>query len=267
MAQKYSTALVNLLTGGRNLRSVFDNCLLRFLSGAAPADADAAETGTLLCIVSLASAWVYATGQLDKPTVDNWYFTVPNGPTAGNSVAVAISLDGVNGTYTYTATGTDGGTAGTAAYMDRIADVINQAQRPVRAIGFSGGQSAGVMVSPVIRGLNMTLVDGGGNYTVLPYNPITFSRPNTLQFGPPTLGVISKLTEAWTGVNITNGVAGYFRLVLPNDTFAGDTAFTMPRVQGSVGTSGADLNLDSVQFVTSAVTTITAFSIQEPTSA
>jgi hypothetical protein len=273
MAQKYSTCLVNLLVGGRNLRSILDNCVLKIYTGAAPADADAQETGTVLCIVSLSGAWngTAAAGTTgDAPSVDEWYFPIPinaGKPTAGKSFQVVLQLDGINGTYEYDCVASDA-TGATAQFVDRLANMINQAQRPVRAIGISGPADQIVAVSPVVRGLGMTLIDGGGTGdTIVPVHALTKTRPNTLQFGPPTLGVISKLAEAWTGTNLATGVAGYFRLVLPNDTGLQDAALTMPRVQGSVGTSGADMNLDSVQFVISATTTISAFSIQEPTSA
>jgi hypothetical protein len=264
MAQFYSMALVNLLTGGMTLREILDNFVIRILSGAAPANADAAETGTLLCIVSNNSGAVGATA---APLLDDWFFTIPGmGPTAGKSVAVAISVDGVNATYTYTITGTDGSTGGTAAALDRVANAINRSGSPVHALGFSGPSDAVVLVSPVLRGVGMTLVDGGGNDTVTPTHRQTATRPNSLQFGPPTLGIISKLAaDVMTGVNLATGVGGYFRVVLPDDTFALDSAYAHPRIQGSVGTSGADMNLDSVQFNLSATTTISGFSLQEPT--
>jgi|GEM_PF-1420627 hypothetical protein len=266
MAQKYSTALVNLLTGGRSLRSILDNFVLQIYSGAAPADADAAPTGVLLCTVSLNSG---AAGATAEPSYDNWYFTIAVGVVGGQTVIPVISVDGITGSIPYTVYGTaDTSEAKKAA---RVANAINRAGRPVKAIGVSGpsGPSGMVSVHPVVRGLTMSVSDGGGNYAITQVQLAVASRPNTLQFGPPSAGIISKLSgDTWTGVNITNGVAGYFRLVLPDDTLAADvTPFTQPRVQGSVGTSGADLNLDSVQFVTSAVTTITGFSIQEPTSA
>jgi hypothetical protein len=267
MAQIYSTALVNMLTGGRNLRSILDNFVIRILSGAAPASADGAETGTLLCIVSKSSGFVLG-ATAPSPLIDDWYFTMAGmGPTAGKSIAIAISLDGVNGTYTYNITGTDGSTGGSAAAVDRIANMINQAQRPVRAIGFSGPADVVVLVTPTVRGLGMTLVDGGGNDTITPVHVQAAVRYNTLQLGPPVGGIISKLaSDTMTGTNLATGVAGYFRVVLPDDTFAIDSAISQVRVQGSVGTSGADMNLDSVQFNVSATTTISGFSIQEPTT-
>jgi hypothetical protein len=265
MAQLYSTCLVNLLTGGRTLRSILDNFVIRILSGAAPASADAAETGTLLCILSNASGAVGATA---LPLMDDWFFTIPGmGPTAGKSVKVAISVDGVNATYTYGITGTDGSTGGTAPALDRIANMINQALIPIDAMGFSGPNDSVVVVRPQLRGLGMTLADGGGDDAITPTHRQTATRPNSLQFGPPVAGLISKLAaDSITGLNVATGVAGYFRIVLPGDTAALDSVFNQVRIQGSVGTSGADMNFDSVQFNSGATSTLTGLSLQEPTS-
>ena len=267
MAQLYSTCLVNLLTGGRTLRSILDNFTIRILSGAAPASADAAETGTLLCILSNASAYAAAPGATAQPISDDWFFTVPVGPTAGKSVKVAISVDGVNATYTYGITGNDGSTGGTAPCLNRIANMITQALIPVEAMGFSGPADTAVIVRPQVRGLGMTLVDGGGDDTITPTHRQTATRPGTLQFGPPVAGLISKLAaDAITGLNLATGVAGYFRIVQVGDTGLLDSAYINVRIQGSVGTSGADMNFDSVQFNDGATSTLTGLSIQEPTS-
>jgi hypothetical protein len=266
MAQKYSTALVNLLTGGRNLRSILDDCVLRILSGPAPTDADQQETGTLLCIVSKSSLWI--SGETG-PSSENWYFGLPAlGPTAANVIGVNIDIDGSNTLLQYPIVAADTTITAVAA---KLANMINQSQRPVRAIaGPSGASGPLVGVSPIVRGLSMTLAAGTGTTgdSPTPTKIVAAARYNSLQFGPPVAGVISKLTaDTWTGVNLAAGVGGYFRLVLPGDSFGLDSAFVYARVQGSLGTSGADLNLDSVQFVVSATTTISGFALQEPMSA
>jgi hypothetical protein len=114
----------------------------------------------------------------------------------------------------------------------------------------------------------MDVYNATGDLAITPVEDIVSSRPSSLQFGPPTAGVISKRSgDTWTGVNVDDGVGGYFRLVFPGDPDTADSSYVYPRVQGSIGTSGADLNLNSVQFTTDATTTITNFSIQEKTSA
>jgi len=61
MAVKFSTGTLTRLlgkngtdTGADGLRGIFTNCVIRFYSGAQPATADAAPTGTLLGSVTIA---------------------------------------------------------------------------------------------------------------------------------------------------------------------------------------------------------------------
>jgi hypothetical protein len=78
-------------------------------------------------------------------------------------------------------------------------------------------------------------------------------------------GVLAKApAETWSGVNAATGTAGYFRHVASGDTGASST--TQARIQGSVGTVGADLNLTSVSLVSGATQTIDFYTVAEPTA-
>lgn len=78
-------------------------------------------------------------------------------------------------------------------------------------------------------------------------------------------GVISKdPAQIWRGVNAASGTTTFYRLELVGD--AGAASTTAPRVQGTVGTLGADLNLSSVALVASASQTIDFFSMALPTA-
>lgn len=77
-------------------------------------------------------------------------------------------------------------------------------------------------------------------------------------------GAITKtVAETWSGQAITNGTASFYRLVTPSDT--GGDSTTEARIQGTVGTSGADLNMTSVSLTTSTSYPVDAFSIALPT--
>ena len=52
MALKASTGLRNKLMDTGSLKSILAGGLIKVYGGAVPADADAAATGTLLCIIS-----------------------------------------------------------------------------------------------------------------------------------------------------------------------------------------------------------------------
>lgn len=77
-------------------------------------------------------------------------------------------------------------------------------------------------------------------------------------------GAITKnLSETWSKAAVATGTAAFFRLVAAGDTGASST--TEARVQGSVGTSGADLNLTTVSLVSATIYTVDSFSITLPT--
>lgn len=58
-------------------------------------------------------------------------------------------------------------------------------------------------------------------------------------------GVLTKSTsQAWKGTAIATDDAGYFRLQTKTDGEGAST--TLPRIQGVVGTTGADFNMSSV---------------------
>lgn len=55
MAQRFSTGLIAAMLSSGSFRTLMANGVLRFFTGAQPATADAAETGTLLLEVTIAS--------------------------------------------------------------------------------------------------------------------------------------------------------------------------------------------------------------------
>lgn len=88
---------------------------------------------------------------------------------------------------------------------------------------------------------------------------------NGLEFeDDPTDGVIEKsASETWSAVALATGTAGWFRFV-GNATDAGAASTVLPRIDGNVGVSGADLNFGSVAIVTGRTYTIDTFSLTLP---
>lgn len=87
------------------------------------------------------------------------------------------------------------------------------------------------------------------------------SPTNGLEFDAPTAGVLPKAAaETWQGNGIAAGTAGWFRFV-GNATDNGGSSTTLPRIDGSVGKSGADLNLSNITIAVGAPTTIDVFQI------
>ena len=82
--------------------------------------------------------------------------------------------------------------------------------------------------------------------------------------GTASAGSIPKNSgEIWSGLNVATGTAGYFRFVAAGDD--GTSSTTQVRIQGLVATSGADLNLSSVNLTSGGTQTVDSGSITLPT--
>lgn len=80
----------------------------------------------------------------------------------------------------------------------------------------------------------------------------------------PSNGVLSKdAAQIWRGVNVASGTATFFRLVADGDD--GSLSTTQPRIQGTVGVAGEDLNLSDVELVVDADQKLTYFVVNLPT--
>jgi len=97
-----------------------------------------------------------------------------------------------------------------------------------------------------------------------------------ISFDAPVDNVLSKAAaETWSGTGLTTGTAGWFRFYQYNTSYANSvtegqkddsSSKNNSRFDGSVSTSGADMNLSSVSVVSGVLVTIDAFSITMPES-
>jgi len=87
-----------------------------------------------------------------------------------------------------------------------------------------------------------------------------------LEFGDPALGVIAKCAdEVWSGLGLVAGTASWFRLVAnAEDLGAADTGYIYPRIDGTVGVSGADATISNTQIVVDAPYTVDTFQLTFP---
>jgi hypothetical protein len=77
-------------------------------------------------------------------------------------------------------------------------------------------------------------------------------------------GSISKASgETWSGVNAATGTATFYRHVAVGDD--GTSSTTQARMQGLVGTAGAELNLTSVSLNSGATQAIDYYTVALPT--
>jgi len=88
------------------------------------------------------------------------------------------------------------------------------------------------------------------------------SPTNGLTFAAAANGAVSK-SGTWSFVGIAAGTAGWFRLK-GNGVDEGGASTTLPRLDGSIAVSGADMNLSNIAIAIGAPTTIDSFTWTQP---
>jgi len=257
MAERISTGMRDAILGMK--RALLDDCVMKIYSGTAPASADDEVTGTLLVTVSKSSGTVSTTIR-SKP--DRWLFTIATGSTTGNTVKVNVTVDGVGPTtYTYTILATDTTDELVAEGVARMLNDIPQIEAICLGSVFA---PRSVVLQSRVFGLTLTIANGGGSYAIAPTQIEAGSRAatNSIYFAKPASGVMSKSTDTWSGTIAATGVAGYFRIVRPDDD--GLLSTTQKRLQGTISTSGAELNMGNTSLTATETHTVTTYSLTEP---
>jgi len=85
---------------------------------------------------------------------------------------------------------------------------------------------------------------------------------NGLTFASAASGAIAK-SGTWSFNAVATGTAGWFRFK-GNATDAGGSSTSLPRLDGTVATSGGDMNLSNISIVSGAPTTIDSFTFTVP---
>lgn len=266
MTVKYSQALLNAIMGGRGVREDLEDFVLDVYDGVCPTNPEDARIGTKLARYTLSGAAVAAT---DRSTVQSWLLTIASGGVNPNTVKLKLTIDGLaQATYTYTIQASGDGTEALInLHVARMLNDIPQLQAicdPTTPAIWVQCRIAGLAVGTAGAGL----IDGGGDKLVTVVAKTTNARVNTLQFGPPVAGVISKPTgDTWQcSSNLASGVAGYFTLCTPDDTGALDSTYVLKRVQGTLAAVGGDATIDPATITVAAVSTVISFSLTLPTS-
>lgn len=84
----------------------------------------------------------------------------------------------------------------------------------------------------------------------------------TLEASPGSATVNKPAGDIWSGTILASGVASYYRHVSASDTGASSTS--EPRIQGTVGTVGADLLIGDTNLTASALQGIDYYSVTLP---
>lgn len=256
MALRLSTGLRNFCLAGGSVKDALQGGKLLIYTGAQPATADTAPSGTLLATITAASgahtAEVLATGtvtlsgsagSVDTLTVDG----------------IAIIDAAVPFNTSLTLTAADLATAINDAASDpEYTATSSGAVVTIKAKRGSGAGPNGFVVASTVTTMTKTDVNMAGGVTAV----------NGVSFGSASAGVLAKLaSQIWSGVAGATGTAGWFRFVgAVADSGITDTTESDFRLDGAISTSGAQLNMSSTSIVSGATQTISSFPITLPTA-
>jgi hypothetical protein len=256
MTLRYSDAARNFLAAVGSYKDAFHGGKIEIYSGAQPATANAAVTGTLLCTITSGSASrtaeVLSTGNL----------TLTGGASGSVDTLTVNSVDILGGAVPFN-------TSLSQTAID-VAAKINAFKGLVRYTAIAVGAVVNIYALPgtgaspngfVVARTSTTITTTVGNMAS------GVAAVNGLLYGAPAAGVISKLaSQAWTGVNANSGTAGYFRAYgSVADAGALDAAAAFIREDGAISTSGAELNMTSTALTSGATTTISSWDRTFPT--
>lgn len=268
MALRLSTAARNAVMANQSLRTVMSNCVLKVYSGSQPASADNAPTGTLLCTYSASS------GAITREVLPTGSLTLSGTSGSADTFKLAVgggtAFDILGG-----AVASDGTVAGTATL---VAAAINNNPANIYVVASTNGAD-GVITLTGKRGIGATMngwVPSGTGTTISFGSAVNIgsgvagvTAVNALRWAyPAAAGVLSKLSsQTWSGVAAATGTAGWFRIeAAVTDSLGLDSSFLYPRIDGSVATSGAELNLSNLSITSGVTQLVDTFTLTLPTA-
>lgn len=255
MTVRLSTGARNAIAGALGFAGVFNKCSINIYSGTQPASADSAATGTLLGTVTLSSLPLTqesqasqtitvagASGSINTVTVGAVNI-IPDGavPFRTDAATTASDLcDAINRNGLFTAS-----VAGA---------VVTVKPRPGAGATYNGVAFA-TTVTTLTATVGAATLTGG------------VSPVNALSFNAPVAGVVSKPSGAvWSFLGVAAGTAGWFRVVgsVLDSGASISAAPYLARLDGSIATSGGDLNLSNTSIAVSSPNTIDSFAFTIP---
>lgn len=256
MTLRYSTAARNFMADRGSYKDAFQNGKIIIYTGAQPASADAAATGTILAVITDASGAhtpeVSATGTVTL--------------TAGASGSVnTITLNGVN----ILGAAIPFNVSLTQTAIDCVTQ-INAYRQSNDYVASSVGAIITITATPGMGTIPNGLVLATTTTTITTaVTPMAggVAPANGLKFGNAVAGVLSKLaSQTWSGVNLATGTAGWYRQYgSVADTGVLDSTATFIREDGVVSTAGSEMVLSSTALTVAATTTISSDTLTIPT--
>ena len=236
MALRLSTGLVNKMMDTGSFKDIFANAVLDIYSGTQPTAADDAASGAALVLITKAS------GAYTAETRAVGTLTLAGASGSVNTVTVN-TIDILGAAVPFN-------TSLNQTAVD-VAAQINRNPKNLLFVASATGASA-VVTLTAMSGLgimaNAWVV--AATYTTMTGTPVNMAggvdSVNGLRFDAATAGGCPKVAaDTWSGNGLTGGTAGWFRLRESGDTGTGAST-TACRIDGSIATSGADMNLGSL---------------------
>lgn len=253
---RFSTALRNFLLEGGSVKQALANGRIQVYTGAQPATADSAVAGTLLATITLVSgAFTAEVAPIGSVTLDTGASGSLNTLTVGG-IEIMGSATAFNATLAQTA-----------------ADVVTKINlNPKNQLYVASLTATATITLTAKPGLG-TIVGGltvASTATTITKTDVNMTAGtdalNGLMLGDAAAGTVAKpSTLVWSGVAVADGSAGWFRFLGSKaDAGSTDSAETYVRLDGSVATSGANLNMSATNFVTGATETVSSFALTAP---
>ncbi len=264
MTLRFSPALQNFIAEGGSWKDFFDGGSIEIWSGAQPATANAATTGTLLVTIT-SSAGAKTNEVLGTGVIT---FTSANG-SVDTLTLLGVELMGSSTAYN-------------ASLTQTAADVALKINRNPKNKFVVATSNAGVLTLTAMPGFGTLL-----NSAALAVTTTTMvGTVTSTSFGSGTggsvagvdqvnglkmdynaaAGVFTKdITQTWSGTAGATNTAGYFRYKASVvDAGALDNSAVFMRMDGNIATSGANMNMSSTAITSGALQTINAFSFTVP---
>lgn len=255
MSLKFSKGILNFVAQNGSWKRALQGGKLHFYTGTQPSTPETAPSGTLLCTFTDAS------GSHTAETLASGTVTLTGG--ASGSVD-SITVDGVE--ILPAAVSYDTSLTVTAA---AVATAINKG---LSTPEYTATSSGAVITISAVRGTGagpntFAVVSGATTITTSDANMSGgVSAVNGLKFGSASGGVISKDSDqTWTGTAVASGTAGWFRYVgSVTDSGTTDSTESQFRIDGSIATSGSDINMSPTSITSGATQTVSTFAITLP---
>lgn len=268
MSIRLSTAMRNAFAQGYGLKELLRDGRLFAYTGAQPATADAAPTGTLLCTYTLSgNAYTGATRadvELTLGGAAGTLDTVKVGGMAENLLAAPVPF---NTSLTQTATD--------------VAASINSKENSLNIVAVANTPANGdvMLYAPYWLGALANGLTIATTSTTLTVDIDNAASPGTAEAGvfaggvtmlnglnfafPAVDGVLSKEATVWQGTAVASGTAGWFRFVAGGSTADG-VAGADVRFDGTLATSGGDLTISSTSIAAGSIQTVSSLTLTIP---